>query len=159
MPIGCALSPKGNKRGAYLQARAAARRVGSRPADCRYGRLRDALEAGHQVVGKLFPVWKQQHLSAEILLEENPPQKARSCAARPLRRACSTSATMRLGELLMLRAQLQKDLEEHAGRVSSNAVREVGDADPPSYDPVEALRGETFPCPIPVPRPACPIVG
>ena len=56
----------------------------------------------------------------------------------------------------MLRAQLQKDLEEHAGRVSSNAVREVGDADPPSYDPVEALRGETFPCPIPVSRPACP---
>ena len=33
---------------------------------------------------------------------------------------------MRLGELLMLRAQLQKDVEEHASRVSSNAVREVG---------------------------------
>ena len=51
---------------------------------------------------------------------------------------------MRLGELLMLRAQLQKDVEEHASRVTSNAVREVGDADPPSYDPVEALKGR--PC-------------
>ena len=53
---------------------------------------------------------------------------------------------MRLGELLMLRAQLQKDVEEHASRVSSNAVREVGDPDPPSYDPVEALKGRPVSC-------------
>ena len=52
---------------------------------------------------------------------------------------------MRLGELLMLRAQLQKDVEEHASCVTSNAVREVGDADPPSYDPVEALKGKPMP--------------
>ena len=46
----------------------------------------------------------------------------------------------------MLRAQLQKDVEEHASRVTSNAVREVGDPDPPSYDPVEALKGRPVSC-------------
>ena len=58
----------------------------------------------------------------------------------------SLAVRIRLGELLMLRAQLQKDVEEHALRVTSNAVREVGDPDPPSYDPVEALKGGPVSC-------------
>ena len=48
---------------------------------------------------------------------------------------------MKLGELLMVRAQLQKDLQEQASLVTENAVRVVGDTEPPAHDAEEALRG------------------
>ena len=48
---------------------------------------------------------------------------------------------MKLGELLMVRAQLQKDVAEQASTVNENAVREAGATDPPTTDAEEALRG------------------